>query len=345
MTTNALGGLFGNAATSLNLAGAATSETASAASTQDGEQTVHKVIIVGSGPAGYTAAIYTARANLNPLLFASSISPGGDLMTTTEVENFPGFINGIQGPELMTNIGAQAERFGADIRYEDVASLELEGDIKKVILTDGSVHLAQTVIISTGSEYRKLGVDGESRLSGHGVSWCATCDGFFFKEKELAVIGGGDSALEEALFLTAFASKVYLVHRRDSFRASEIMAQRALAHEKIEVIWDSVVKTIDGEEKVSGLTLSNIKSGEETSLSVEGVFIAIGSDPRTSLVQGQLDLTEAGTIAVEGRSSRTSIPGVFAAGDVIDPTYRQAITAAGSGCVAALDAKHYLEAL
>lgn len=344
MTDNALGGLFGGAAAGLNLAGSATT-TAPDATNQNDDQTVHNVIIVGSGPSGYTAAIYTARANLKPVLFASSISPGGDLMTTTEVENFPGFINGIQGPELMTNIGAQAERFGADIRYEDVAEVELEGDVKKVILTDGSVHLAKTVIISTGSEYRKLGVDGESRLSGHGVSWCATCDGFFFKEKALAVIGGGDSALEEALFLTAFASKVYLVHRRDSFRASEIMAQRALAHEKIEVIWDSVVKTIDGDEKVSGLTLSNVKTGEETTLDVEGVFVAIGSDPRTSLVQGQLELTEAGTIAVEGRSSRTSIPGVFAAGDVIDPTYRQAITAAGSGCVAALDAQHYLEAL
>ncbi|WP_237205110.1 thioredoxin-disulfide reductase [Rothia nasimurium] len=344
MTDNALGGLFGGAAAGLNLAGSATT-TAPDTTAQNDDQTVHNVIIVGSGPSGYTAAIYTARANLKPVLFASSISPGGDLMTTTEVENFPGFINGIQGPELMTNIGAQAERFGADIRYEDVAEVELEGDVKKVILTDGSVHLAKTVIISTGSEYRKLGVDGESRLSGHGVSWCATCDGFFFKEKALAVIGGGDSALEEALFLTAFASKVYLVHRRDSFRASEIMAQRALAHEKIEVIWDSVVKTIDGNEKVSGLTLSNVKTGEETTLDVEGVFVAIGSDPRTSLVQGQLELTEAGTIAVEGRSSRTSIPGVFAAGDVIDPTYRQAITAAGSGCVAALDAQHYLEAL
>ncbi|WP_237221968.1 thioredoxin-disulfide reductase [Rothia nasimurium] len=344
MTDNALGGLFGGAAAGLNLAGAATT-TAPDATAESGDQPVHNVIIVGSGPSGYTAAIYTARANLKPVLFASSISPGGDLMTTTEVENFPGFINGIQGPELMTNIGAQAERFGADIRYEDVAEVELEGDVKKVILTDGSVHLAKTVIISTGSEYRKLGVDGESRLSGHGVSWCATCDGFFFKEKALAVIGGGDSALEEALFLTAFASKVYLVHRRDSFRASEIMAQRALAHEKIEVIWDSVVKTIDGDEKVSGLTLSNVKTGEETTLDVEGVFVAIGSDPRTSLVQGQLELTDAGTIAVEGRSSRTSIPGVFAAGDVIDPTYRQAITAAGSGCVAALDAQHYLEAL
>lgn len=341
MTENKLGGLFAGGGLGLDLSQEATP----VASAQDGDQTVHNVIIVGSGPAGYTAAIYTARANLNPVLFASSVSPGGDLMTTTEVENFPGFVNGIQGPELMTTIGAQAERFGADIRYEDVEALELEGEVKKVILSDGSVHLAKTVIISTGSEYRKLGVDGESRLSGHGVSWCATCDGFFFKEKALAVIGGGDSALEEALYLTNHASKVYLVHRRDSLRGSDIMQQRVFDHEKIEVVWDSAVKTINGDEKVSSLTLTNTKTGEESELAVEGVFVAIGSDPRTSLVQGKLELTEAGTIAVEGRSSRTNIPGVFAAGDVIDPTYRQAITAAGSGCVAALDAQHYLEAL
>lgn len=342
MSENALGGIFGAAAGSLNLGTTAASEPAT---TPSGDDTVHNVIIVGSGPAGYTAAIYTARANLSPLLFASSISPGGDLMTTTEVENFPGFINGIQGPELMTNIGAQAERFGADIRYEDVASVELEGSVKKVVLTDGSVFLAKTVIVSTGSEYRKLGVDGEQRLSGHGVSWCATCDGFFFKEKALAVIGGGDSAFEEALFLTTFASKVYLVHRRDTFRASDIMQKRALAHEKIEIILDSEVKTINGEDKVSSLTLTNVKTGDETQLEVEGVFVAIGSDPRTDLVKDQLELSDAGTIAVQGRSSRTSIEGVFAAGDVIDPTYRQAITAAGSGCVAAIDAQHYLESL
>lgn len=342
MSENALGSIFGGAAGNLNLGTTTASEPASGS---NGDGTVHNVIIVGSGPAGYTAAIYTARANLSPLLFASSISPGGDLMTTTEVENFPGFIEGIQGPELMTNIGAQAERFGADIRYEDVASVELEGPVKKVVLTDGSVFLAKTVIVSTGSEYRKLGVDGEQRLSGHGVSWCATCDGFFFKEKALAVIGGGDSAFEEALFLTSFASKVYLVHRRDTFRASDIMQKRALAHEKIEIILDSEVKTINGEDKVSSLTLTNVKTGAETQLEVEGVFVAIGSDPRTDLVKDQLELSDAGTIAVQGRSSRTSIDGVFAAGDVIDPTYRQAITAAGSGCVAAIDAQHYLESL
>lgn len=343
MSDSPLGKLFGGAATGLTLA--ADQAQIGQAASEGQEETVHQLIIVGSGPAGYTAAIYAARANLKPLLFASSVSPGGDLMTTTEVENFPGFVEGIQGPELMTNIGAQAERFGADIRYEDVASLELEGPVKKVILTDGSVHLAKAVIVSTGSEYRKLGVEGEARLSGHGVSWCATCDGFFFKEKTLAVVGGGDSALEEALFLTNFASKVYLIHRRDTFRASEIMAKRALEHEKIEVIWDSVVSSIEGQDKVSSLTLTNVKTEQQTQLEVEGVFVAIGSDPRTALVEGQLDLTEAGTIAVDGRSSRTSLPGVFAAGDVIDPTYRQAITAAGSGCVAALDAQHYLESL
>lgn len=340
MTTNPLGGLFSNGAgAQLDL-----SKTQAPAETTT-DETVHDVIIVGSGPAGYTAAIYTARANLKPILFASSVSPGGDLMTTTEVENFPGFVEGIQGPELMTTIGAQAERFGADVRYEDVEKLELEGDIKKVILSDGSIHQAKTVIISTGSEYRKLGVDGEQRLSGHGVSWCATCDGFFFKEKALAVVGGGDSALEEALYLTNHASKVYLVHRRDSLRGSEIMQQRVFENEKIEVIWDSAVKTINGDDKVSSVTLLNTKTAEESELAVEGVFVAIGSDPRTSLVQDVLELTDAGTIAVQERTSKTSIAGVFAAGDVIDSTYRQAITAAGSGCVAALDAQHYLETL
>lgn len=309
------------------------------------DQTIHDVIIVGSGPAGYTAAIYTARANLKPIVFASSISPGGDLMTTTEVENFPGFIEGIMGPELMGNLQAQAERFGADIRFEDVASVDLEGDIKKVTLDSGDIFQAKAVILSTGSEYRKLGVDGEERLSGHGVSWCATCDGFFFKEKELAVVGGGDSALEEALFLTSFASKVYIVHRRDSFRASDIMAQRAYDNPKIEILWDSEIASINGEDKVKDVTVRNTKSGEESQLTVEGVFVAIGSDPRTDLVKESLELTANGTIKVDGRSSRTSIPGVFAAGDVIDPIYRQAITAAGSGCAAAIDAQHYLESL
>ncbi len=320
-------------------------DTAEKTATQNVDETIHDVIIVGSGPAGYTAAIYTARANLKPIVFASSISPGGDLMTTTEVENFPGFIEGIMGPELMGNLQAQAERFGADIRFEDVASVELEGNIKKVTLESGDVFQAKSVIISTGSEYRKLGVEGEERLSGHGVSWCATCDGFFFKEKELAVVGGGDSALEEALFLTTFASKVYIVHRRDAFRASEIMAQRAYDNPKIEILWDSEIASINGEDKVKDVTVRNTRNGQESHLAVEGVFVAIGSDPRTDLVKDSLELTANGTIRVDGRSSRTSIPGVFAAGDVIDPTYRQAITAAGSGCAAAIDAQHYLESL
>ncbi|WP_420107442.1 thioredoxin-disulfide reductase [Kocuria massiliensis] len=312
----------------------------------DSESTVvHDVAIIGSGPAGYTAAVYTARANLNPVVFASSVEAGGDLMTTTEVENYPGFIEGIQGPELMSNMQQQAERFGADIQYEDVESVELEGDLKKITLQDGTVHHAKSVIISTGSEYRKLGLEDETRLSGHGVSWCATCDGFFFKQKPIAVVGGGDSALEEALFLTNFASSVTIIHRRDSLRASEIMQERALNNPKITFVWDSAVVGIEGESKTEALQVKNLKSGLTQRLEVEGLFVAIGSDPRTNLVKGQLDLTPDGTIAVQGRSSKTNIPGVFAAGDVIDPTYRQAITAAGSGCVAAIDAQHYLESL
>lgn len=342
MSTNkATGSLFGGAAlNSLNL----TDSTKPEAETPAGDtDTVHNIIIVGAGPAGYTAAIYAARANLEPVLFASSVSPGGALMNTTEVENFPGFIEGIQGPELMTNIGSQAERFGADIRYQDVEKLDLQGDTKKVTLSDGSIHLAKTVIISTGSQYRKLEIAGEDRLSGYGVSWCATCDGFFFKEKEIAVVGGGDSALEEALFLTTFASKVYLIHRRDSFRASEIMQQRVFKNPKIEILWDSEVSAIHGESTLETVTLRNTKDGSERELNISGLFIAIGSDPRIDMVKGQLELSDQGTIAVQGRSAKTSLPGVFAAGDVIDPTYRQAIIAAGSGAIAALDAQHYLE--
>ena len=264
MSTNTTtGGLFGNAALGGVRLGAASTkpEGASTSAAEQGEQTVHNVIIVGAGPAGYTAAIYAARANLSPVLFASSVSPGGALMNTTEVENFPGFIEGIQDPELMTNIGAQAERFGTDIRYQDVEKLDLTGEVKKVILADGSVHLAKTVILSTGSEYRKLGVEGEDRLSGYGVSWCATCDGFFFKEKDIAVVGGGDSALEEALFLTTFARKVYIIHRRDSFRASDIMQKRAFENPKIEVLWDSEVSAIDGDSNLEKVTLKNTKDG------------------------------------------------------------------------------------
>jgi len=303
------------------------------------------VIIIGSGPAGYTAAIYAARANLEPLVIASSVEFGGELMKTTEVENFPGFPEGIMGPDLMTRMQQQAERFGAEIVYDDVVSLELTGDVKRVTLGNGDVHEAHTVIYATGSAYRKLGLADEERLSGYGVSWCATCDGAFFRQKKVAVIGGGDSALEEATFLTRFADTVYLIHRRDSFRASAAMQDRAFADPKIQVIWNNEVKHIYGDEKVTGIGIVNTVDGTETTLDIEGLFVAIGADPRTHLVHGQLELTPEGTIAVEGRSSKTSVRGVFAAGDVVDPTYKQAATAAGSGVVAALDAEHYLAAL
>jgi thioredoxin reductase (NADPH) len=303
---------------------------------------MRQIVIIGSGPAGYTAAIYAARANLKPLVIASSVEFGGELMKTTEVENFPGFPEGIMGPDLMMKMQAQAERFGAEIVYDDVLKVELQGDVKKIHLGDGTVEETLTVVYATGSEYRKLGLEDETRLSGYGVSWCATCDGAFFKQKKVAVIGGGDSALEEATFLTRFADVVYLVHRRDAFRASVAMQERAFADPKIEVLWNQEVAHIYGDEKVTGIGIVNTEDGTETTLDVQGVFVAIGSDPRTHLVHGQLDLTDAGTIAVDGRSSRTNIPGVFAAGDVVDPTYKQAITAAGSGTVAALDAEHYL---
>lgn len=304
---------------------------------------MHKVIIIGSGPAGYTAAIYAARANLSPIVFASSVEAGGDLMTTTDVENFPGFPQGIQGPELMLNMQQQAERFGAEVRLEDVTSLELEGPVKKVHV-GATVYEAQTVVFATGSAYRRLSVDGEDRLSGKGVSWCATCDGFFFKEKNLVVVGGGDSAMEEATFLTNFASKVTIVHRSESFRASPVMLDRAKNNDKIEFITNATVTAIKGEAAVDTLELTDTVTGEKSDLAVDGLFIAVGSDPRTHLVHGQLELNADGTVAVDGRSSRTNIPGVFAAGDVIDPTYRQAVSAAASGMVAALDAQHYLEA-
>ncbi len=303
---------------------------------------IRDVIIVGSGPAGYTAAVYTARANLNPLVIAGSVTAGGELMNTTDVENFPGFPEGIMGSDLMDNMQKQAERFGAEILFDDVTEMNLEGEIKTLSLADGTVYRARAVIVSTGSAYRELGLEDEKRLSGHGVSWCATCDGFFFRDQTIAVIGGGDSAMEEALFLTKFASKVIVVHRRNELRASKIMADRALAHEKIEFIWDSEVVGINGAEKVEGLVVKNRTSGEETTVDVTGIFVAIGNDPRVDLVKDQLELTSEGTIAVEGRSSKTSLPGVFAAGDVIDSTYRQAITAAGSGCAAAQDVEHYL---
>ncbi len=305
---------------------------------------MHQIIIIGSGPAGFTAAIYAARAGLEPLLFASSVEPGGELMNTTEVENFPGFPEGIQGPELMEKIQAQAERFGTKVEYADVTDLDLDGEVKKVTTSDGTVHETRALIFATGSAYRKLGIADEDRLSGHGVSWCATCDGFFFREKTIAVVGGGDSAMEEATFLTRFASKVYVIHRRDSLKASKIMQQRALDNEKIEFVWNSEVAAIHGASEVTGVTLRDTVTGDQRELPIEGLFIAIGNDPRTHLVHGKLELTPEGTIAVEGRSSKTSVPGVFAAGDVIDPSYRQAITAAGSGTIAALDAEHYLAA-
>lgn len=303
---------------------------------------IRNVIIIGSGPAGYTAAVYTARANLQPLVIAGSVTAGGELMNTTDVENFPGFPEGIMGPDLMDNMQKQAERFGAEILFDDVTAVDLSGDIKVVTLGDGTIYRAHAVIISTGSAYRELGLEDEKRLVGHGVSWCATCDGFFFREQEIAVIGGGDSAMEEALFLTKFASKVTVVHRRDSLRASKIMADRALAHPKIEFIWDSEVIGIKGDKKVEGMRLRNLKTAAEQEVAVTGIFVAIGNDPRVDLVKGQLELTAEGTIAVDGRTSKTNLPGVFAAGDVIDASYRQAITAAGSGCAAALDVEHYL---
>lgn len=303
---------------------------------------VRNVIIIGSGPSGYTSAIYTARANLHPLVIAGSVTAGGELMNTTDVENFPGFPQGVMGPDLMDNMQQQAERFGAEILFDDVTAVDLTGDIKVVTLGDGTIYRAHAVIISTGSAYRELGLEDEKRLSGHGVSWCATCDGFFFRDQEIAVIGGGDSAMEEAIFLTKFASKVTVVHRRDSLRASKIMADRALAHPKIEFIWDSEVVGLSGDAKVTGMRLRNLKTSEEQDVAVTGVFVAIGNDPRVDLVKDQLQLTAEGTIAVEGRTSKTSLPGVFAAGDVIDSSYRQAITAAGSGCAAAIDVEHFL---
>ncbi len=300
------------------------------------------VIIIGSGPAGYTAAIYAARAQLNPLVIASSVEPGGELMKTTEVENYPGFPEGLMGPDLMANFQAQAERFGAEILFDDVVEVDLKGDVKIVKTGMGETYEAKTVIISTGAAYRELGLPNEKALSGHGVSWCATCDGFFFREKTIAVVGGGDSAMEEANFLTKFASKVYVIHRRETLKASKIMQQRAFDNPKIEFIWNSAVAELKGEGNLEGVVLEDTRNGERTELALDGLFIAIGNDPRVSLVETQVELTEDRFIKVEGRSSKTSLPGVFAAGDVIDPTYRQAITAAGSGCVAALDAEHYL---
>ncbi|WP_127354726.1 thioredoxin-disulfide reductase [Actinacidiphila soli] len=307
--------------------------------------TVRNVIIIGSGPAGYTAALYTARASLKPLVFEGAVTAGGALMNTTDVENFPGFREGIMGPDLMDNMRAQAERFGAELIPDDVVEVDLTGDIKTVTDSAGTVHQAKTVIVTTGSQHRKLGLPREDELSGRGVSWCATCDGFFFKEHNIAVIGGGDTALEEATFLSRFATSVTVVHRRDTLRASKAMQERAFADPKISFVWDSEVAEIHGENKLSGLTLRNTKTGETSELPVTGLFIAIGHDPRTDLFKGVLDLDHDGYLKVETPSTRTNIPGVFAAGDVVDHTYRQAITAAGTGCSAALDAERYLAAL
>jgi thioredoxin reductase (NADPH) len=306
------------------------------------EKQVREVIIIGSGPAGFTAGIYTARAGLNPLLIASSVEIGGELMKTTEVENFPGFPEGLQGPELMAHFQAQAERFGTEVMYEDVVEVDLKGDIKIVKTGNGETHEAKTVILATGAAYRELGLPREKELSGHGVSWCATCDGFFFREKTIAVVGGGDSAMEEANFLTRFASKVYLIHRRDTFKASKIMQDRAMANPKIEIIWNTEIAELKGATNLEAVTLRNTVDGSTKDMDLDGLFIAVGNDPRVWLVENQLELTAEKFIKVEGRSSKTTLPGVFACGDVIDPTYRQAITAAGSGCVAALDAEHYL---
>jgi len=306
---------------------------------------MREVIIIGSGPAGYTAAIYAARAQLNPLLIASSVEPGGELMKTTEVENYPGFPEGLMGPDLMANFQAQAERVGTEILFDDVVEVDLKGATKVVKTGAGETYEAKSVIISTGAAYRELGLPKEKELSGHGVSWCATCDGFFFRDKVIAVVGGGDSAMEEANFLTKFASKVYIIHRRDSLKASKIMQQRSFDNPKIEFIWNSAVAELKGDAKLEGVVLEDTQTGEKTDLALEGLFIAIGNDPRVDLVENQVELTPDRFIKVDGRTSKTSLPGVFASGDVIDPTYRQAITAAGSGCVAALDAEHYLSSL
>lgn len=306
---------------------------------------VREVVIVGSGPAGYTAAVYAARANVSPVLFEGSVTAGGALMNTTEVENFPGFENGIQGPDLMFAMRAQAEKFGAELITDDVVAMDLTGPIKTVTDGEGRVWKAKAVILAMGSAYRELGLADEKRLSGHGVSWCATCDGFFFRDQDIAVVGGGDSAIEEATFLTKFAKSVTIIHRRDQLRASKIMADRALTNEKIRFTWNAAVTALHGDAKLTGVTVTDTVTGAESELAVTGLFVAIGHDPRNELVKGVVDLDEAGYVVCEGRSTRTNLAGVFACGDLVDHTYRQAITAAGSGCAAALDAQHYLEEL
>ena len=303
---------------------------------------VHQVVIVGSGPAGYTAAVYAARAELSPIVYEGSVTAGGALMNTTEVENFPGFPAGIMGPELMDSMRAQAEKFGAKLITDDIVEMDLSGDIK--ILKDGSGNTlqAKSVILATGSAYKEIGLENEKRLSGRGVSWCATCDGFFYRQKTVAVVGGGDSAMEEANFLTRFADKVVVIHRRDSLRASKIMADRAKANPKIEWVWNTEVIDVLGETSMSALKLKNLLTGEESERAFDGLFVAIGHSPRSELLGGQVDLDAEGYVKVDGRSTKTNLQGVFACGDLVDHTYRQAITAAGSGCQAALDAERFL---
>jgi thioredoxin reductase (NADPH) len=303
------------------------------------------VIIVGSGPAGYSAAVYAARADLSPLVFEGSVTAGGALMTTTEVENFPGFRNGIMGPALMDEMKAQAERFGAELVADDIVSMDLTGDVKVVTDGSGNEHRARAVVLAMGSGYRKLGIDREEQLSGHGVSWCATCDGFFFRNQHIAVVGGGDTAVEEATFLSRFAAKVTLIHRRDALRASKIMQDRAFADPKIEFAWNSAVEELHGDDRLTGVTVVDTVTGEKRQLDVTGLFIAIGHDPRSELVRGQVDVDENGYVLVDHPSTRTNLTGVFASGDLVDHHYRQAITAAGTGSAAALDAERYLAAL
>nr|WP_148232422.1 thioredoxin-disulfide reductase [Janibacter sp. HTCC2649] len=317
------------------------SSSADAPSGQD-VNVVRNVIIIGSGPAGYTAAVYAARANLQPVLFEGAVTAGGALMNTTEVENFPGFRDGIMGPALMDEMRAQAERFGAELVTDDIESVSLDGDIKSVVDGEGRTWRARSIILAMGSAYRELGLPDEKRLSGHGVSWCATCDGFFFRDQDIAVVGGGDSAIEEATFLTKFAKSVTLIHRRDELRASKIMAERAFANSKIKFAWNSGVDAVNGGDKLTGVTLRDTVTGETSELAVTGLFIAIGHDPRNELIKGVVDLDDEGYVLVQGRSTLTNLPGVFACGDLVDHTYRQAITAAGSGCAAALDAERFL---
>ncbi len=302
------------------------------------------VIVIGSGPAGYTAALYTARAALHPLVLEGSVTAGGALMNTTEVENYPGFRDGIMGPALMDEMRAQAERFGAELVADDVVEVDLTGDLK-VVKTATETYTARTVILATGSGYRKLGLPREEELSGRGVSWCATCDGFFFREQAIAVVGGGDSAVEEATFLTRFASKVYLIHRRDELRASKIMQERAFNDPKLEMVWNAEIAEINGTDKLESVTLRDTVTGETRPLEVTGLFIAIGHDPRSELLGGQVDLDDDGYVLVDHPSTATNLPGVFASGDLVDHHYRQAVTAAGTGCAAALDAERYVAAL